>query len=333
MALTTGKSDMMYFPVHLAVLQPGTLAPVDLYHLPRGASDYVLYKGAGTLLREEIRDRLLDNNVTTLYLRQEDQQLYDDYLDANVKAVMRDDLLPRDEAGQIMYEVSGRAADLLLEQPESAVNLKRVETAVEAMVPSILRDPDILWHMTRVAATDYYIHEHCVHVSMLLAATATDVLAALAQEALEQVCLGGMLHDLGKSQIPERILTKPTELTPEEFDIIKQHPLVGLEIAESHRKLSPAAAGIIRSHHECYDGSGYPDRLAGDSIPPGARLAAIVDVYHALTTNRPYARALAPFDALRMMLVDMKGKFDAAMLRRFVRFLGPADSRSALRAG
>jgi putative nucleotidyltransferase with HDIG domain len=115
--------------------------------------------------------------------------------------------------------------------------------------------------------------------------------------------MGAYLHDVGKVKVPHQILNKPGKLTDEEFAIIKRHPVWGVELLASVEfpwDLKP----IIRSHHERYDGNGYPDRLRGDEIPLGAQIICIVDVYDALTTTRSYRGAMSPAEALSRMEAD-----------------------------
>jgi putative nucleotidyltransferase with HDIG domain len=112
--------------------------------------------------------------------------------------------------------------------------------------------------------------------------------------------MGAYLHDLGKVRVPHEILNKPGRLTDEEFAIMKMHPVWGVELVASIEfpwDIKP----IIRSHHEKYDGSGYPDRLLGDEIPLSAQIICAVDVYDALTTTRSYRGALSKDDALARM--------------------------------
>ena len=120
------------------------------------------------------------------------------------------------------------------------------------------------------------------------------------QGQLTTIRMGAYLHDVGKVKVPHQVLNKPGRLTDEEFEIIKRHPVWGVELlaaVEFPWNIKP----IIRSHHERYDGTGYPDRLKGDEIPLGAQIICIVDVYDALTTTRSYRGAMAHEEALARM--------------------------------
>jgi putative two-component system response regulator len=134
---------------------------------------------------------------------------------------------------------------------------------------------------------------------------------------LEALYRGGILHDLGKVAVPDAILLKPGPLTPEERGIMQEHPVRGYEICQplrSFRNVLP----IIRHHHEQWNGTGYPDRLRGNDIPLLARILQVVDIFDALTTDRPYRRALSSEKALATMEEETKaGKWDPQMFPVF----------------
>jgi putative nucleotidyltransferase with HDIG domain len=147
-------------------------------------------------------------------------------------------------------------------------------------------------------SADSYTHGHCGRV----AAYGVAVGRALGFDAgqLTALRIGAYLHDLGKVRIPQEILNKPGRLTPEEFDMVKMHPVWGLEMltdVDFPWDIKP----IIRWHHEKYDGTGYPDSLKGNEIPVTAQVICIVDVYDALTTTRSYKPAYTAAEALERM--------------------------------
>jgi HD-GYP domain-containing protein (c-di-GMP phosphodiesterase class II) len=137
-----------------------------------------------------------------------------------------------------------------------------------------------------------------------------DQLRALAQ--------GGIVHDVGKITIPDAILNKPGKLTPEERLVIEQHPVNGYMVCKRLGFMAEEL-GIIRSHHEKWDGSGYPDRLKGKEIPFLARIIAVADVYDALTSARSYRGALSHEEALAWMLREKGNHFDPECLDGWLR--------------
>ena len=158
---------------------------------------------------------------------------------------------------------------------------------------SVVRD----WGQS-IESADSYTHGHCERVAAYGAAVA----AALELDGLTQktIRLGAYLHDLGKVRVPHEILNKPGRLTADEFTVIKQHPVWGLELLEGVEfpwDIKP----IIRSHHERYDGGGYPDGLVGDAIPLNAMIICVADVWDALTTTRSYRPAMTTDEAMMQM--------------------------------
>ncbi len=313
------------FPIPLAIMQPGTVAPVNIYIRIGRPPVMSLYKTAQTPLSEEVRERLLERGVSELYVRREDEGHYLDYVERNIEDIIRDELLPAEQACRLVYKGSSRVMIDVFENPRSGRNMKRVQKMVGAMVLSIMKHHDALWHIAAMAAHDYYTYTHCVNVSVFLVAASRELLGIEDEKSLRRIGLGGMLHDIGKSQVPDEILNKPGKLDAEEFDRIKEHPLVGVELVNGITKLSRVSEGIVRGHHEHFDGSGYPDGLSGERIGRLVRLSTIVDVYDALTTRRAYADARKPFEALELMLTKMPEQFDRTLLEGFVRFLGPRE--------
>jgi putative two-component system response regulator len=141
----------------------------------------------------------------------------------------------------------------------------------------------------------------------------------LSGDDLQELRLGCLLHDIGKVDVPDKILLKPGRLNSEEIEIVRQHPVTGEKICALLKCLGPILP-LIRHHHERMDGSGYPDRLCGEEIPLKARILQVADVYDALTSDRPYRDALSSEEALGILHEEaMHGWLDASLVWRFSR--------------
>lgn len=138
----------------------------------------------------------------------------------------------------------------------------------------------------------------------------------LPEQLIADLVVGAFLHDVGKIGIPDQILLKPGKLTPEEFTVMQSHALLGVEIIADNPWLG-AAASTIRHHHERFDGKGYPDGLAGEAIPLPARIFALVDVFDALTSTRPYKPALSLEETMAIMEEEADSHFDPALYEHF----------------
>jgi len=132
----------------------------------------------------------------------------------------------------------------------------------------------------------------------------------------EIVARAGLLHDIGKIGVPETVLRKAGPLTSEEWALMRRHPLIGAQIVAPFEFFT-AGATVIRHHHERVDGSGYPDGLAGDAIPVGARIVAVADVYDALTSDRPYRQAMSNADARAFLRTQAGVGLDGEMVDAF----------------
>jgi putative two-component system response regulator len=167
-----------------------------------------------------------------------------------------------------------------------------------------------------IEARDPYTGGHCVRLANI--AVEFGERLGLGEEEVKALRLGGFLHDLGKIAVPDGILLKPGPLTRDERRVMQEHPAAGDRLAMPMRTLS-LVRPIIRHHHERIDGAGYPDRLVGEETPLLARLMAIVDVYDALRTERPYKPAMPEDEALRIIYDGAKtGQFDAELVRVFL---------------
>jgi response regulator RpfG family c-di-GMP phosphodiesterase len=165
-----------------------------------------------------------------------------------------------------------------------------------------------------VEARDAYTGRHAERV----AAYGLQIAAAAGMRLSDepQIEFGFLLHDAGKVAVPDAILFKPGPLTPEERAIVEQHPVTGSEIVRDIDFLG-AARDVIRSHHERWDGNGYPDRLRGTDIPLSARVFAVADTLDALTTNRPYRRASSFAKARVIILRDSGSHFDPDVIEAY----------------
>ena len=215
----------------------------------------------------------------------------------------------------------------------NAVEIDRVQPMVQDITESILRNPGALMGLLRIKTKDDYTFLHSVSVCALLVAFCRA--RGLDAATTHQAGLGGLLHDTGKALVPDQILNKPGPLSPEEFAIVKRHPRDGHEILLRTPELGPIPLDITLHHHERRDGSGYPDGLAGDAIGELAQMAAIVDVYDALTSERSYHRAIAPAEALRKIYEWSKFHFNPIFAQDFMRCVGiyPVGTMVKLESG
>ena len=169
---------------------------------------------------------------------------------------------------------------------------------------------------------DVYTRGHSGRVAVYAVRTAVQM--GFTGGVLDQIRLGGELHDIGKIGTRDDVLNKPGPLTPEEFEEIKKHVVAGEEILEPLRRDHPLVLDIVRHHHERLDGSGFPDHLHGDSIPLVARVVAVADAFDAMTTSRAYRPPRERADAMAELARCSGSLFDPSVVRAFQRVMTEA---------
>jgi len=202
--------------------------------------------------------------------------------------------------------ISSGADEFLIKPLHPAVVRTRVRAMLrnKSLIDSLEEAETILLAMAQtVEHRDEYTGEHCQRLAV--ASVMLGEALGLPSQDLTALYRGGYLHDIGKIGIPDAILFKRGSLSTEEWEVMRSHPVRGEEICRPMRSLAPVLP-IIRSHHERWDGTGYPDGLAGDGIPLLARILQVADIYDALTSERPYKQALSTEEAFRVMEEEVR---------------------------
>lgn len=206
------------------------------------------------------------------------------------------------------------------------IQVDRVEPLVEGMVDSIFRNHDALLPLLHLKHHDDYTFRHSVSVCALLVAFGRGM--KLERPVIKEMALGGLLHDVGKARVSDRILNKPGKLSDEEFGHMRHHVDEGVRVLEGTAGISRIAMQVTAEHHERFDGSGYPGHLAAEQISPYGQMASIVDVYDAITSERVYHKGMAPTQALKKLLEWSGHHFDVQLVHAFIRSIGIYPSGS-----
>lgn len=238
----------------------------------------------------------------------------------------------RGRARRILREAS-RVTERIMEDVRLGrqMALDPAREVIGQTVASIVRNQDALIGLNRIRSVDRYTFEHSINVAVLMIAFARSL--GLEKGLIEEIGLGALLHDVGKSRIPEEILNKPGRLTPAEFEIIQGHVLHGQDILMQASGISATALQVVIEHHERIDGSGYPAALPGHAISQFGQMAAIIDVYDALTTQRVYHDPMTPHEALRNLLQWSPVQFNQLLVQEFIRCIGIYPIGTLVRLG
>jgi len=200
------------------------------------------------------------------------------------------------------------------------LDVRKLETAVEPMVDSVLRNPAAMSCLMRIRRRGGYLHSHSLASSVWATMLGREI--GLDRDALRVVALGAMLLDVGKTRIPEELLNKPGVLTAAELRQLRQHVELGLEVLREAGEVDQRVLDMVACHHERFNGSGYPNGLKCGEIPVYGRIAGIVDTYDAMITSRPYASTQSSFGALRQLRVLAGTEFQAEIVDQFTQAIG-----------
>ncbi|MDR2340622.1 MAG: HD-GYP domain-containing protein [Deltaproteobacteria bacterium] len=214
------------------------------------------------------------------------------------------------------------------------IEVSEVQENVDELVESVSRNQDALTALIKLKSFDDYTYTHCLNVSVLSISTGKAL--GLSDADLRILGMGTMFHDLGKTRIPSYILNKPGKLTDDEFAIMRNHAALSADIIlEQKLNVDDQVIKVARFHHERMDGSGYPDHLRGEEIPPLATICGLSDVYDALTSDRVYHKGKLPHDALKFIYSLRGTHFEPSWVDRFVQSVGiyPPGSVVELNSG
>lgn len=203
----------------------------------------------------------------------------------------------------------------------SSIDIQLARESVSECVSSIMRNPDALLFMTQMREKSELLSQHAMNTSVY--AIMVGRLAGLDAKQLEDLGTCGLMHDIGKVQVPDAILNKPDRLTSEEMDVVRQHCRLGRDILMSGRNIYSGTVDVAFGHHEHLDGSGYPRGLTRPQLNRNVRIVAVVEKYDAIVSPRPHRPAFTHLDALNMLHgMVKKNHLEGKMVNAFIAYMG-----------
>ncbi|MBI9078847.1 MAG: HD domain-containing protein [Pseudodesulfovibrio sp.] len=312
-----------YFPVSPVMLFPEALGDFSVFLWQGG--DFVLYTKSGHKFTLKHRQVLHKNGIKEVYIQGSERPQYEKYIELNLGSILLDENLPIEVRSEVFYEASTVVMQDVFERKlPSALRARHFDRISEIVKNSIkfLATDSSLSAVAPFISHDYKTYTHCMHV--FIYSVAVFQTYDMDDNEIYECGLGALLHDVGKAKIPRRILNKRGSLTRAEREIIKEHPIHGVSMC-AHLPMTQNTINCILFHHEKLDGTGYPAGLKGDNIPMPVRIISMSDIYDALTTERPYAEAMQPYEALTLIRHDMRDGVDMNVFKRFVAVLSGAD--------
>ncbi len=263
---------------------------------------------AGAEIKPQYLTYLKKLGISQLYI-------YDSRIeDIEVNDIVSDET--RREASFLVTDIIGEAKKGT--DKKKGINLRDKELlqTVTKIMDELLENKEMIAQLQDIRTVNDYIFSHSVNCCVL--STMIAVKMEYSKEVIKKVGTGALLHDLGMAAVPDHILNKPGELTEEEYDTIKRHPVYGYEMFKKTPSYSALAGAMILQHHERWKGQGYPQGLKEDKISPLVQAVSIADVYDALTSDRPYRKAYQPHEAIEMLMSWGDTYYDLNTLNLFL---------------
>jgi len=285
-------------PAGYAVISPAILNrldrwDIDLFVLPKAARVPVLLREANLKIGEIRSQRLATNSGLTILIRQGTFDQLSTELLAEIDTLVTDDTLPaRDRFAMLQFAAATEVEHACkLVNPGRFVDLAgKLGSGITKLLENDHMAPEELF---QIARHDYHTFTHVTNVACY-AVMLAESLGIADSEELRQIAIGGFLHDIGKRHIPGEILRKPARLTDQERQIVECHPQLGYEELATRDDLTHAQLMMVYQHHEWVNGGGYPVGILADEAHPWAQLLAVVDVFDAMTGQRPYRKPASP---------------------------------------
>ena len=204
---------------------------------------------------------------------------------------------------------------------KTASHMENLSSYITEMVDELLYNRHVMVNVVDIRTYDDYTFSHSINVAVLAIVIGT--VLGMSRQKLNDLAMGALVHDIGKVFIDKKIINKTGKLTPEEFEEIKKHSLIGFNYICSSGKIPEEARYSVLMHHEQYNGNGYPSGLSGNDIHLFGRIVCVADVYDALTSDRPYRRAMLPSDAIEYIMSGYNTHFEPKIVEAFTKKVAP----------
>ena len=308
------RTEDEYIRVNLEWLSVDRAYEFDLYFPIRG--EYVLLCRKHLKLTASMTTKL--NKKKTLFIDKREAGVFQDYMEDNIGMILKDQAKPMKEKSEAVYAVTTNLINYLLQDPKAA-SINKMKNMVDSQLDYVMHNPGAVNSLMSITEHDYYTYTHSMNVAIYLVGLGGEM--ELGSQEIQELSMGGMLHDLGKSKISLDIINAKGKLTDEEFQEMMAHPEIGVQLlrdVDTDKKVPENCYFAILHHHEKFCGGGYPQNKKGDEIHLYGRMTKVCDVFDALTTKRSYKEAMTSFEALRLMKEKMLEELDPDIFNTFL---------------
>lgn len=317
-------TDTSYRKINLEFLNKNGDDPFDIFYKTRsyGTIKYVRFATSKPEHYEKVL-RLLESGdpLEDFYIQEDDLFKYYRHATDTLRKIVANPKISFEKKAKKVYEVSKNIMKEFFENNASEKILRSSDEVMEIM-EECFQDTDVgFYGISKITNKDYYTYTHSVNVGLYCMTYGVKI--NMKHDEIRTLGLGGMLHDVGKSKIAAGILNKKGLLTPQEYQIVKNHAPLGGQILDEMNCYAHSVIDMATQHHEKFKGGGYPKGIVGNEISYFARICKVMDVYDALTTRRSYKKAMNPFDTLTLMKKQMLDEFDIKVLDSFIHYMGP----------
>jgi HD-GYP domain-containing protein (c-di-GMP phosphodiesterase class II) len=311
-----------YHEIPLSIIKVDERYDFDIYIKVKDSCRLFIAK---CQLFTEQHARVLADGQMKLFASKEEWSRVMEYKTLHLSSILVDPDVSVEDKADIAFSTSMESISQIMDCKESRT-VQHMEPMAEEMARLILSEEKVMNNLVWVSAHDHFTYQHSVRVGIYATALTMKLFSSrLTKAELSSLSEGYFLHDLGMAGVPLDILDKRGPLNPDEWLIIRMHPVWGFERLQETGHLSRESLEIVLSHHERSNGRGYPHGIASDAIPVYAKICALADVFESLTAVRPYRRPKDTYNALKIIHQEMSGEFDQEMLKAFILMLGPKN--------
>lgn len=285
---------------------PVLIDSIDIEHFPdislfvRQGNNYILYKNSEVPLKSSDIRRLQSNKVEFVYVMGEHSDMVNVYLERHLSQILSNESISAGSKNSIITPILLNNVSEVFKEPAQSEAFFKCKQLLQLMVERLTDKAELVDMLSKVASQSSYLLVHSIQVAILSMYT-HKMLLEVDQDEIIDVGIGGMFHDIGMLNVSGNILEKTDTLSKQEYFRVRHHPKFGHDMLIKIGINDPIALTMALSHHERYNGTGYPNRLYENEIPRSALVAGICDVYCALTSDRPYRPASTSEEALQTM--------------------------------